>query len=365
MVEQYPPDPYTQQLEAKISRLTQLIQPYSPPPLAVFSSPDKHYRMRAEFRVWHEGDELYYIMFEPQSKTRISLEQFPVASQLINQAMPLVLAYVKTQPVLKQRLFQIDYLSTLSHKLLITLIYHKKLDEQWQNAALALRQFLQQHGLDTQLVGRASGQKICLDVDYVDEVLRVKQRTLLYRQVENSFTQPNAIVNQQMLSWAHDVTLQSQDDLLEFYCGNGNFSLALADNFRKVLATEVSKASVNAAQYNINANNIDNVTIVRLSAEELTQALQGVRTFRRLQGITLQDYHCQTVLVDPPRSGLSTEALAIIKHYPKIIYISCNPNTLQHNLHTLCQTHRITHFALFDQFPFTEHIECGVVLEKW
>ena len=129
----------------------------------------------------------------------------------------------------------------------------------------------------------ASKQKICLEQDFVDEVLPVKGRNYVYRQVENSFTQPNAAVNCKMLEWAIDCTQSSQGDLLELYCGNGNFSIALAQNFRKVLATEIAKPSVAAAQFNIAENSIDNLQIIRMSAEEFTQAMNGVREFNRLK----------------------------------------------------------------------------------
>ena len=46
------------------------------------------------------------------------------------------------------------------------------------------------------------------------------------------------------------------------------------------------------------------------------------------------------------------------------MYISCNPHTLRANLDTLCQTHTIQRMALFDQFPFTPHTECGVLLRQ-
>ncbi len=98
---------------------------------------------------------------------------------------------------------------------------------------------------------------------------------MIYRQVENSFTQPNAAMNIEMLEWALDVTKGATGDLLELYCGNGNFSLALARNFDRVLATEIAKPSVAAAQYNIAANHIDNVQIIRMAAEEFTQAMNG------------------------------------------------------------------------------------------
>lgn len=155
------------------------------------------------------------------------------------------------------------------------------------------------------LIGRATKTKIELDQDYIDERLPVGGREMIYRQVENSFTQPNAAMNIQMLEWALDVTKGATGDLLELYCGNGNFSLALARNFDRVLATEIAKPSVAAAQYNIAANHIDNVQIIRMAAEEFTQAMNGVRQFNRLQGIDLHSYQCETIFVDPPRSGLT------------------------------------------------------------
>jgi tRNA (uracil-5-)-methyltransferase len=101
-----------------------------------------------------------------------------------------------------------------------------------------------------------------------------------------------------------------------------------------------------------------------MSSEEFVQAQQGVREFRRLQGTNLADYQCQTVLVDPPRAGLDDSTVDMISQYQNIVYISCNPDTLKLNLDTLLLTHSITRFALFDQFPYTHHAECGVYLQK-
>jgi len=132
------------------------------------------------------------------------------------------------------------------------------------------------------------------------------------------------------------------------------------------LATEVSKTSVQAAQWNIEANGADNIRIARLSAEEFTEAFNGSREFRRLQEqqIDLAEYGFSTVFVDPPRAGVDDDTLKLLARFERIIYISCNPETLAANLHTLSQTHRIRACALFDQFPFTPHIESGVVLVR-
>ena len=362
--EHLPIEDYDAQLAEKVSRLETMMTPFAAPDVEVFRSPVSHYRMRAEFRLWHDGDDIYHIIFDQQTRERIRVDQFPAASQLINQLMPKMIAAIRDNRTLRYKLFQIDYLSTMSNQIVISLLYHRKLDDEWQQAAAALRDQLRAEGLNVQLIGRATKTKICLDRDYVDECLPVAGREIIYRQVENSFTQPNAAMNIQMLEWALDVTQDSQGDLLELYCGNGNFSLALARNFHRVLATEIAKPSVASAQYNIAVNQIDNVQIIRMAAEEFTQAMNGVRSFNRLEGIDLTSYECETIFVDPPRSGLDEETVKMVQAYPRILYISCNPQTLSDNLQTLSETHDVTRLALFDQFPYTHHMECGVLLTR-
>ena len=276
--------------------------------------------------------------------------------------MKALLAEIQGNEVLTRKLFQVDYLSTLSGEIAVSLLYHKKLDEQWESEAKALKTRLTKQGFNVQIIGRATKQKIALDCDYVEEVLKVGGKSLIYRQVENSFTQPNAQMNIKMLEWARECTRNSEGDLLELYCGNGNFSIALAENFRKVLATEISKSSVNSAQYNITQNGVENLQIIRMSAEEFTQAMNGVREFNRLKGIDLKAYECHTIFVDPPRAGLDQATLDMVQGYERILYISCNPETLAENLNQLCQTHQVERAALFDQFPYTHHIESGVWL---
>lgn len=355
---------YLIQLEQKIQKIKTLFADYTLPNLEICDSQAKHYRLRAEFRVWHQEEDLYPIMFDTDTKKPYKIEEFPAASVLINQALKLLFPLLKHNQILRFKLFQVDFLSTLSGQLLISMLYHKKLDENWEKEAHLLQKMLHQQGLNCDIVGRATKQKIVLGNDFVHEALQVHNKTYLYRQVENSFTQPNGTVNEKMLSWVIEHTKHSEGDLLELYCGNGNFSIALAQNFNQVLATEISKSSVQSAQYNIKINQISNLKIVRLSAEEFTQALNQEREFRRLDGIDLDQYNFKTILVDPPRAGLDPETLKMISAYTKIIYISCNPLTLKENLDKLTQTHKIEKMALFDQFPYTQHVEIGVILAR-
>ena len=360
------PEQYQAQLSEKTRQLTRLFEPFGVPELEVFSSPPLHYRMRAEFRVWHDEDDLYYIMFDQETKEQYRVDSFPSASRLINDLMPRLIEAVKGNPTLRRKLFQVDFLSSLSGEVLVSLLYHRKLDEEWVVEAKMLRDELGKSGQSIDIIGRARKMKLALERDYVVERLQVYDETYVYQQYENSFTQPNAKVAERMLEWAVDCTRESRGDLLELYCGNGNFSLALAQNFRNVLATELAKSSVKAAQYNIAANAIDNVKVVRLSAAEVVEALDNKRPFRRLQNanVDLKDYDFETVFVDPPRAGMDAESCATVQRFDRILYISCNPNTLKDNLEILCQTHRVERFALFDQFPYTAHTEAGVLLVK-
>lgn len=356
---------YQRQLAEKKEYIRKLFAGLALPNLEVFESPSKHYRMRAEFRIWHEGDECFYAMFEPGKKaggaSLIRCDQFDAAYGSINDLMPKLMVAVADNPVLKNRWYAVEFLATLSGEMLLTMIYHKKLDDEWQAAACAL-----QEELGIWIIGRSRGQKVVLVQDFVTERLQVGERAFLYRQLEGGFTQPNAEVCQKMLAWACDCAEGLGGDMLELYCGNGNFTLPLATRFKRVLATEVSKTSVNAALWNIEANRCGNVQIARLSAEEFTEAYTGNRAFRRLQeqGIILADYEFSTIFVDPPRAGVDDETLKLVAQFENVIYISCNPVTLRENLEKLNTSHTIERLALFDQFPFTYHIESGVLLKK-
>ncbi|MDM1763270.1 MULTISPECIES: tRNA (uridine(54)-C5)-methyltransferase TrmA [unclassified Acinetobacter] len=355
---------YQLQLDAKIERIHNQFSKFNPPELEVFASPEKNFRMRAEFRIWHTEDDMFYAMFErdaDQQKVVVRIDGFPIADQSINDLMPILLAELKAHELLSKRLFEVHFLATLNGEMLVSLVYRAPLHEEWETLAKQLADKLK-----IKIVGRSRGQKVILSDEFVVEELQVFDRKFKYKQIESSFTQPNAQVCQKMLQWACNAVENSQQDLLELYCGNGNFTLPLSLHFNRVLATELAKSSVYAAQWNIEQNQIDNIQVARLSAEEFTQAYQGEREFRRLQEaeIDISSYQFETVFVDPPRAGIDLETLKLLQGFKRILYISCNPDTLFENLEVLTQTHKIQKFALFDQFPYTHHVESGVLLEK-
>ncbi|MFJ4395635.1 tRNA (uridine(54)-C5)-methyltransferase TrmA [Pseudomonas sp. NPDC089396] len=356
----FDPSTYDAQLQGKVARLRELLAPFGAPEPAVFDSPREHYRLRAEFRLWREDGQRHYAMFAPGEKHKaILIDDFPIASERINQLMPRLKAAWQASEELSNRLFQVEFLTTLAGDAMVTMCYHRPLDEAWEVAARQLAE-----DLGVSLIGRSKGKRLVIGRDYAVEKLDVAGRVFSYRQPEGAFTQPNGAVNQKMLSWAFEAIGDRDDDLLELYCGNGNFTLPLATRVRQVLATEISKTSVNAALSNLDENAVDNVRLVRLSAEELTQALNEVRPFRRLEGIDLKSYEFGTVFVDPPRAGMDPDTCELTRRFERILYISCNPETLAQNIAQLQDTHRIERCALFDQFPYTHHMESGVLLVR-
>ena len=296
---------------------------------------------------------------DDEFKRPYDITEFPIGSELMNRLMTELMTEINADEILRTKLFQIDFLTTLSGQALISLIYHRKLDDEWVAIAKAL-----QSKLNIFVIGRSKNQKIIVEQDFVIEQLRVGEKEFHYQQIESGFTQPNARVCEKMLTWAIEKTEGWRGDLIELYCGNGNFTLPLAQNFNRVLATELAKPSVKSALYNMQLNKVENIAIARLSSEEFSQAIDKVRSFNRLDGIDLDSYAFTSIFVDPPRSGMDPHTTSITQRYENIMYISCNPITLRENLKTIVQTHEITNVALFDQFPYTHHLEVGITLRK-
>jgi len=357
---------YENQILEKVNRFSHLLEPYGTVATAepaVFHSPATGYRMRAEFRVWHEEEALDYVMFDQQTKQRYTLSDLPIACTTIRELMPQLLDAIRPRAELRHRLFQVEFLANKAGDCILSLVYRRPLDAAWEAAAPALAS-----ELGVQLIGRSRKQRIVIGVDHLTESFTVAGREFHYQQIENSFTQPNATINECMLNWVVDqlkaIAEPVPRDFLELYCGNGNFTLPASLLFRRTLVTEISRASIRALEHNLRVNHIDNVDHARMTALELSEAITGVRPFFRLRDIPLADFSFSTMLVDPPRAGVDEITLGLMRDIDTLVYISCNPETLAANVASLADTHTITAAAVFDQFPGTPHIESGLVLCK-
>ena len=335
--------PYDEQILFKTDLIKQNFSHFYEGKFDIFSSSPKHYRTRAEFGIWHDGSKLSYTMHASQKGKKVFIDECLKVCEQISHLMPRLLESLQDDEILRTKLFGVEFIACKSGTL-VTLLYHKKLDSEFEAAMKILAS-----KLDVMILARSRRQKLLSgELNLVDE-LNVDGQIYKFSLSENAFIQPNKAVNEKMIAWAKEC-VEGGADLLELYCGHGNFTIPLSFKFKNVLATEIS-------------NGAENIKFLRMDADELMSAFAGVREFNRLKDISLNDFNFSHVLVDPPRAGLSESVINFIRNFKNIIYISCNPDTLKENLNELTKSHKVIKFALFDQFANTHHIECGVLLE--
>ena len=140
---------------------------------------------------------------------------------------------------------------------------------------------------------------------------------------------------------------------MEGYSGIGAMSLLAKDKAKEIVGIEYINDAVVNGNVNANINHIDNVKFICGDAAEVL-----TKQFRRRK--------IDTLIVDPPRSGLDEKMIEAIENtnIKNIIYISCNPATLGKNLNELLRNYEIEDMRAFDMFPQTAHVEAVVKLTK-
>ncbi|GAB6073803.1 tRNA (uridine(54)-C5)-methyltransferase TrmA [Nautilia lithotrophica] len=347
--------PYDEQLKMKSEKLKEMFGEFDMPQIEVVYGSDEYFRARAEFRVWHEGDKSYYAMRKRKEDGRgvIPIEECKIVDKAIYDIMKPLLEEIEKNDNLRFKLYEIDFLSNSKGELIITLIYHKKVDESIAEDIKKLKEKFK----NADFIVRKKGRKYVFDKNYLIEELNINSKIYKYKIIENTFSQPNRQMNQKMIEWAMRNSEDLKGDLVELYCGNGNFTIPLSERFNRVIATEISKESIEAATYNAEINDRENVTFLAMSAAEFSKLYKD-------KSPLITKYDLKNVLIDPPRAGLDDKSREFVNEFDNIIYISCNPETLKRDLHTLAKGREIKAFAFFDQFPYTNHAECGVILKK-
>lgn len=351
--------PYEEQVEFKKGFIRREFEPFYNGEFEFFASQKAGYRTRAEFGIWREGEELSYTMHGAKAK-RVFIDECPKVAAPIANLMPRLLGALAKNQILKEKLFGAEFISCASG-ILATLLYHKRLGEAEQGEIENLaREFA---GYRVTIAARAKGQKLLSGELNLQDRLNIGDKIYKFTFGDGAFIQPNTAVNEKMIAWAKGC-VERGTDLLELYCGHGNFTVAMAEKFKRVLATEISKSSIANALKNCELNGVNNIKFLRMSAEELISAFGREREFNRLRELDIFSYDFSHVLVDPPRAGLDANVINFIKNYENIVYISCSPQSLKRDMAQLDTTHEAVKFAVFDQFANTAHIECGVLLRS-
>ena len=174
---------------------------------------------------------------------------------------------------------------------------------------------------------------------------------------DRSFVQANWRLNETLVETVIDWTLTGQDRaplrVLELYAGIGNFGLPLARGGALVTLVEANPAALADARYNARVNHVGRCRFRQGPAEAILDT-------------SMPDEY-DLVLMDPPRTGLSKEALAgLLRLRPhRLVYLSCDPPTLARDLRAMREAgYCMMRVQGFDMFPQTMHIETLVELTQ-
>lgn len=142
------------------------------------------------------------------------------------------------------------------------------------------------------------------------------------------------------------------DVILDAYAGIGTIGLMLSDYVKTVLSVEINKDSVKNAVKNAEINGVKNVQFVAMDAKDYMLNLVEQKT------------KLDAVIVDPPRSGLDLEFVKAIQvlRPNKMVYISCDPETLTRDLKQLSRSYHIGPIQPVDMFSQTNHVESVTLL---
>jgi len=170
------------------------------------------------------------------------------------------------------------------------------------------------------------------------------------------FTQVNGELNQQMVMRALELLdPQAEDNILDLFCGLGNFTLPLAIRAGSVTGVEGSEAMVERGRSNASLNDLENVEF------------HSADLYRPCDVPPWPGADYNKILLDPPRSG-AQELLPWIaaSKIGRVLYISCNPETLARDAGLLVNQYgfSLQGAGIINMFPHTPHSEAIALFER-
>ena len=171
-----------------------------------------------------------------------------------------------------------------------------------------------------------------------------------------SFYQVNPVTTEFLYNKAIELAQLNKDEcVIDAYCGIGTIGIIASDHAKKVIGVESNKDAVRDAITNAKLNKVKNIQFYNQDAGIFMKQLAA------------QKESIDVVLMDPPRAGSDKNFLdAVITLKPKkVVYISCNPETLARDLEYLTKNgYKAKEAWPYDMFPFTGHVETCVLLTK-
>lgn len=194
------------------------------------------------------------------------------------------------------------------------------------------------------------------EVLYGEGYITDKLCGLDFRISPRSFYQVNPVQTEVLYAKVKEyATLTGKEKVIDAYCGTGTIGLTLADSASQVMGVEVNRDAVADAISNAALNGVTNTTFVCADAGDF------------MVDMARRGEPADVVITDPPRAGCSRAFLqSLLTLSPaRIVYVSCNPETLARDLYTLTKGgYKVQKIQPVDLFPYTSHCETVVLLSK-
>lgn len=179
---------------------------------------------------------------------------------------------------------------------------------------------------------------------------------LKFRISAKSFYQINPVQTEVLYGKAMEFAgLTGRETVIDAYCGIGTIGMIAAKTAGQVLGVEVNRDAVRDAIANAKLNNMKNIRFICADAGEF------------MVDMAQNGEHCDVLLMDPPRAGSDRAFLssAVTLAPKRIVYVSCNPETLARDLHFLTKRgYRVEKIQPVDMFPHTNHVETVCLLTR-
>lgn len=171
-----------------------------------------------------------------------------------------------------------------------------------------------------------------------------------------SFYQVNRASAELLYNKAAEYAAPENKTVLDLYCGAGTIGLSLADRAKRVIGVEVVPQAIEDARFNARLNGIKNAEFICADAKDAAAELES------------NGLKPDTVIVDPPRKGLTpklVETIALGFKPERVVYVSCDPATLARDIAVFRENgYALLEYTPVDMFPRTAHVETIVLLQK-
>lgn len=358
--------PYNRQLIIKQNKVKRLLSKYKKPEKIVGMKNPYHYRNKVQAAFGTSRGRIISGVYQSSSHKIVSVDSCLLEDR---KADEIITDIRKMCPGFKIKAYdEVRGTGDLRHvlvrrgfetgEIMVVLVTPR---ETFNRADSFLNELLRRHPDITTVVQNINGgftslvlgerQKVLFGKGYIEDVLC----GLRFKISPRSFYQINPVQTKVLYNKAIGYAeLKGSELVFDAYCGIGTIGLCAAGHAKKIIGVELNPAAVKDAKQNAQLNGIENAEFYAADAGDF------------MEEAAAEGWRPDVVFMDPPRAGSSRKFLkSLLRTSPqKIVYISCNPETMARDLKILTRDYWVEKLCPVDMFPHTEHVECVVLLTK-